>query len=95
MLDTLDIVFLGTIGLGTVAWFARKQLFSRFGGASGSKSTTAANAKAAPPVKRKERNFVKVMKDQVCAIPKDNAHLLRMGIGLGTAHPVGHHHGHL
>jgi hypothetical protein len=26
---------------------------------------------------------------------KDNAHLLRMGIGLGTPHPVGHHQGHL
>jgi NADPH-ferrihemoprotein reductase len=65
MLDTLDIVFLGTIGLGTVAWFARKQLFGRFGGASDSKSTASTNAKTAPPVIRKERNFVKVMQDQV------------------------------
>jgi NADPH-ferrihemoprotein reductase len=66
MLDTLDIVFLGTIGLGTVAWFARKQLFGRFGGASDSKSAATTATKTAPPIKRKERNFVKVMQDQVC-----------------------------
>ncbi|KAI9287299.1 hypothetical protein BC943DRAFT_358554 [Umbelopsis sp. AD052] len=64
MLDTLDIVFLGTIGLGTVAWFARKQLFSRFSGASDSKSAASTATKTAPPIKRKERNFVKVMQDQ-------------------------------
>ncbi|KAI8372096.1 hypothetical protein BD560DRAFT_369315 [Blakeslea trispora] len=63
ILDTLDIVFLGTIGLGTIAWFARHQIASRL-----FKSSTPEQAKPAveQEVKtpKKERNFVKVMQEQ-------------------------------
>lgn len=62
LIDTLDIIFLGTIGIGTIAWFARHQIAERF-----FKSKKQPDVKAitpdATPVK-KERNFVKVMQQQ-------------------------------
>lgn len=63
-LDTLDIVFLGTIGLGTIAWFARRQIAERlFGSSAASDAKTNGHATPAPP--KRERNFVKIMQEQV------------------------------
>lgn len=63
-LDTLDIVFLGTIGLGTIAWFARRQIAERlFGSTSSSDAKSNGHATPAPP--KRERNFVKIMQEQV------------------------------
>ena len=64
VLDTLDIVFLGTIGLGTIAWFARHQIANRL---FKSNSTEQAKPAVEQEIKapKKERNFVKVMKEQV------------------------------
>lgn len=64
-LDTLDIIFLGTIGIGTIAWFARHQIADKLFKSSkpGVKSNTESPEKTGPP--KKERNFVKVMQQQV------------------------------
>ncbi|KAI8092523.1 uncharacterized protein BX664DRAFT_384075 [Halteromyces radiatus] len=65
LMDSLDLIFLGTIGLGTIAWLARKKLFgsssSTLDKTSFSNSTTTANSST--PTKP-ERNFVKVMQQQ-------------------------------
>jgi NADPH-ferrihemoprotein reductase len=64
LLDTLDIIFLGTIGLGTIAWFARHQIADKLLGKSTKTELKPANdVKTGPP--KKERNFVKVMQQQV------------------------------
>lgn len=60
LFDTLDLIFLGTIGLGTIAWFARNQIFKSN---TQSKPETRPDSPKAPP--KKERNFVKVMQQQV------------------------------
>ncbi|CAO3652891.1 unnamed protein product [Mucor hiemalis] len=63
LLDTLDIIFLGTIGLGTIAWFARHQIADKLMGKSGKAEVKpTSDVKAGPP--KKERNFVKVMQQQ-------------------------------
>lgn len=69
LLDTLDIVFLGTIGLGTIAWFARRQIAERLWGskAKDAAGKPAANGQASSEPK-KERNFVKIMQEQVCVL---------------------------
>lgn len=59
----MDIVFLGTIGLGTIAWFARRQIAERlFGSTSSSDAKSNGHATPAPP--KRERNFVKIMQEQ-------------------------------
>jgi NADPH-ferrihemoprotein reductase len=66
LLDTLDIIFLGTIGLGTIAWFARHQIADKLFKSSSSSTkpdTKVSEVKTGPP--KKERNFVKVMQQQV------------------------------
>ncbi|KAI9486014.1 MAG: hypothetical protein EXX96DRAFT_547381 [Benjaminiella poitrasii] len=64
-LDTLDIIFLGTIGLGTIAWFARHQIAEKL---FKSNKQQPENQQASSDVKsesiKKERNFVKVMQQQ-------------------------------
>lgn len=64
LIDTLDIIFLGTIGIGTIAWFARHQISEKLFGSKKQPEIKPAepNASASP---KKERNFVKVMQDQV------------------------------
>ncbi|RCH89036.1 NADPH-cytochrome P450 reductase [Rhizopus stolonifer] len=63
LLDTLDIVLLGTIGLGTIAWFARHQIANRlFQSNKSSEPNTSTSDEAKSP--KKERNFVKVMQEQ-------------------------------
>lgn len=71
-LDTLDIIFLGTIGLGTIAWFARHQIADKLF-KTNVKPDLKAEAKAGPV--KKERNFVKVMQQEV-KINKTNHHPL-------------------
>lgn len=61
-LDTLDIIFLGTIGLGTIAWFARHQIADKLF-KTNAKPELKTEAKAGPA--KKERNFVKVMQQEV------------------------------
>ncbi|KAI9488073.1 hypothetical protein BDB00DRAFT_792175 [Zychaea mexicana] len=65
LLDTLDIVFLGTIGLGTIAWFARRQIAEKIFGSKDQDASAKlnGNGQASAPPKR-ERNFVKVMQEQ-------------------------------
>lgn len=66
LLDTLDIIFLGTIGLGTIAWFARHQIADKLfkSNDNGTQPDIKTNeVKTGPP--KKERNFVKVMQQQV------------------------------
>lgn len=64
LIDSLDIIFLGTIGIGTIAWFARHHIADRFKSNNQLTETRSASpTKAAPP--KKERNFVKVMQRQV------------------------------
>lgn len=64
LLDTLDIIFLGTIGLGTIAWFARHQIADKLLGKSAKPEIkSSSDVKTGPP--KKERNFVKVMQQQV------------------------------
>ncbi|KAI7895632.1 uncharacterized protein EV154DRAFT_494446 [Mucor mucedo] len=60
-LDTLDIIFLGTIGLGTIAWFARHQIADKLF-KTNAKPELKTEAKAGPA--KKERNFVKVMQQE-------------------------------
>lgn len=62
-LDTLDIIFLGTIGLGTLAWFARHQIADKLFKTNGKPEPKTTEAKAGPV--KKERNFVKVMQQEV------------------------------
>ncbi|CAO3587252.1 unnamed protein product [Absidia cylindrospora] len=61
VIDTLDLILLGTVGLGTIAWFARRQLADKLFGSSqpdtSSKPTT-------PQAPKRERNFVKLMQQQ-------------------------------
>ncbi|KAI9310660.1 hypothetical protein BX666DRAFT_1882377 [Dichotomocladium elegans] len=65
LLDTIDLVFLGTIGLGTIAWFTRHQIAERLWGSKSSDGKNAANGHAVgAPSAKKERNFVKVMQEQ-------------------------------
>jgi hypothetical protein len=75
VMDTWDVVFLGAIGLGTVAWLARKKLWEAVAGTKSKPLQAGANAQANGKVnavngiKKKERNFVKVMKEQVRLFP--------------------------
>ena len=62
LLDTVDLILLGTIGLGTVAWFARHQIANRL---FKSDSTNKSEIKDEPKTPKQERNFVKVMQQQV------------------------------
>lgn len=64
LFDTLDIVFLGTIGLGTIAWFARHQIAEKLFKSSTTKPEAKTTEARAGPIK-KERNFVKVMQQEV------------------------------
>ncbi|SAM04246.1 hypothetical protein [Absidia glauca] len=61
VIDTLDLILLGTVGLGTIAWFARRQLADKLFGSSQSAASTKPVTPAAP---KKERNFVKLMQQQ-------------------------------
>ncbi|KAG0169120.1 NADPH-cytochrome P450 reductase [Apophysomyces sp. BC1034] len=64
LLDTLDIVFLGAIGLGTIGWFARRHIAERLFRSNTDKAAALpASGKTSPQPKR-ERNFVKVMQQQ-------------------------------
>jgi NADPH-ferrihemoprotein reductase len=62
LIDSLDIIFLGTLGIGTLAWFARHHIADKFKSTSQPTETRAASPTKAP---KKERNFVKVMQQQV------------------------------
>ncbi|KAG2190023.1 hypothetical protein INT46_002594 [Mucor plumbeus] len=62
LLDSLDIIFLGTIGLGTIAWFARHQIAEKLFKSNKAEIKPANELKTGPP--KKERNFVKVMQQQ-------------------------------
>ncbi|ORX56392.1 NADPH-dependent cytochrome P450 oxidoreductase [Hesseltinella vesiculosa] len=59
--DAFDLILLGTIGLGTVAWFARRQLADKLFGTS---DNVASNKPVTPQAPKRERNFVKVMQEQ-------------------------------
>ncbi|KAI8969665.1 hypothetical protein BDB01DRAFT_816567 [Pilobolus umbonatus] len=63
LLGTLNIILLGTIGLGTVAWLARNRLTD-----SSPKADNQSTAKSVQPAKetpkKRERNFVKIMQQQ-------------------------------
>ncbi|CAO3591725.1 unnamed protein product [Absidia cylindrospora] len=63
LMERLDIIFLGTVGLGAIAWFARNKLF---GTSSPSNSFGALSDKPSTPqpTSTSERNFVKVMEQQ-------------------------------
>ncbi|CAO3665615.1 hypothetical protein G6F70_004573 [Rhizopus microsporus] len=61
LLDTVDLILLGTIGLGTVAWFARHQITNRLFKSSSNGPQKPETKQEAP---KKERNFVKVMQQQ-------------------------------
>lgn len=63
LLDSLDIIFLGTIGLGTIAWFARHQIAEKLFKSNKAEIKPANELKTGPV--KKERNFVKVMQQQV------------------------------
>ncbi|KAI8065766.1 NADPH-dependent cytochrome P450 oxidoreductase [Gongronella butleri] len=63
VIDTFDLILLGTVGLGTIAWFARKQLTDKLFGSSDA-STAANKPSAAPQAPKRERNFVKLMQEQ-------------------------------
>lgn len=63
LFDTLDIVFLGTLGLGTIAWFARHQIADKIFKSAAKPEIKATDARTGPP--KKERNFVKVMQQEV------------------------------
>lgn len=64
IIDSLDIIFLGTIGIGTIAWFARRHIAERFASNKQvAENRSVTPTKTGPP--KKERNFVKVMKEQV------------------------------
>ncbi|KAG1165513.1 hypothetical protein G6F36_013313 [Rhizopus arrhizus] len=60
--QNLEIVLLGTLGIGTIAWFIKNQVSSRL-----SHTTTASTKKAEIEQEspKQERNFVKVMQQQV------------------------------
>ncbi|KAI7855760.1 NADPH-dependent cytochrome P450 oxidoreductase [Circinella umbellata] len=62
LLDTLDMVFLGTIGLGTIAWFARRQIAEKIFGSKEQDTNEKLNGNGTAP--KRERNFVKVMQEQ-------------------------------
>ncbi|KAG2230720.1 hypothetical protein INT48_004773 [Thamnidium elegans] len=62
LFDTLDIVFLGTLGLGTIAWFARHQIADKLFKTGAKPEIKATDARTGPP--KKERNFVKVMQQE-------------------------------
>ncbi|RUS35487.1 hypothetical protein BC938DRAFT_482754 [Jimgerdemannia flammicorona] len=69
LLDTLDFVVLGAIGLATVAWISRKALFDLIAGTKKSPPNLLSfdashKSKPAPTASKKERNFVKKMKEQ-------------------------------
>lgn len=65
LLDSLDIVFLGTIGLGTIAWFARRQIAERLWGSKSDASGKGSQQNGQPQAPKRERNFVKIMEQQV------------------------------
>jgi NADPH-ferrihemoprotein reductase len=60
LFDTSDLILLSAIGLGTAAWFSRRQLKELLFG--NKKATTPV---VVAPVKKRETNFVKVMAEQV------------------------------
>ncbi|OAD72461.1 hypothetical protein PHYBLDRAFT_134296 [Phycomyces blakesleeanus NRRL 1555(-)] len=61
-MESLDIILLGTIGLGTIAWFARHQIANTF---KSSKDTVIDDSESSEkPTPKAERNFVKIMKEQ-------------------------------
>ena len=71
LLDTLDIVFLGTIGLGTIAWFARRQIAEKIFGSKEQDANGKLNGNGtAATAPKRERNFVKVMEEQVINLQK-------------------------
>ncbi|KAI9306955.1 NADPH-dependent cytochrome P450 oxidoreductase [Cunninghamella echinulata] len=61
VIDTLDLILLGSIGLGTIAWFTRRQLSDMLFGTSQADATPKQTTPQAP---KRERNFVKVMEQQ-------------------------------
>lgn len=62
LFDTTDLVLLGAIGLGTAAWFSRRQLKDLL---FGKKVEQTAPIAGSGPTKKRETNFVKVMEQQV------------------------------
>ncbi|KAI9471882.1 MAG: hypothetical protein EXX96DRAFT_582086 [Benjaminiella poitrasii] len=62
LLDTTDIVLLTAIGLGTIAWFSRRQIADLL--FSHKKDNKANNNNAVSSANKRETNFVKVMEQQ-------------------------------
>jgi hypothetical protein len=62
LFDTTDLVLLSAIGLGTAAWFSRRQLKDLLFGKKAEKTTPIAGSGTA---QKRETNFVKVMEEQV------------------------------
>ncbi|KAI8079236.1 hypothetical protein BDF21DRAFT_438695 [Thamnidium elegans] len=60
LFDTTDLILLSAIGLGTAAWFSRHQLKDLLFGKKQALTPTAGSG----TVKKRETNFVKVMKEQ-------------------------------
>jgi hypothetical protein len=68
VLDPQSLFVLGTIGtisLGTLAWFARNHLFTSPKPVSKSSSQLDTSKKQTPVAAKKSRNFVEVMEKQV------------------------------
>lgn len=64
--NRLDIILLGTLSLGVIAWLGRHQLF---GPSSFVDNNNNNNSSAPSTPQESERNFVKVMKEQVTLHP--------------------------
>jgi NADPH-ferrihemoprotein reductase len=62
LFDTTDLVLLGAIGLGTAAWFSRRQLAELI---FGKKKEPVVIASSNTAQQKRETNFVKVMEQQV------------------------------
>jgi hypothetical protein len=71
VLDPQSLFVLGTIGtisLGTLAWLARNHLLTSTKTYTKQPTTTDINKKQAQAPPKKSRNFVEVMRQQVCSI---------------------------
>jgi NADPH-ferrihemoprotein reductase len=62
LFDTTDLLFLGAIGLGTAAWFSRRQIADLV---FGKKKEPVVITGSSPAQQKRETNFVKVMEQQV------------------------------
>lgn len=73
LFDTTDLVLLGAIGLGTAAWFSRRQIADLVFGKKKEPAVIAASSLTQP---KRETNFVKVMEQQVRTFTRPLVHHL-------------------